>query len=358
MVTVHPDVLAAHAQHVHLFAEQLRRAKDHTKHDGLWTEIALGGLGQLIFLPMDNKINSCSDTMAALADKAAEVKKRIDATAQHWNFTEQANKDLMDKTKTKIQDPDLFHAPKSLNDFPDMGLSGDIGQFASNCPQYAQAGWIPVTLGAVGLALDVLGYALDPVGNVFGELAGLIIDLVVPLRKILDFLLGDPGALQDASTAFDEIARYLSETAHTFNASLSEITPKDWDEPGASDVYVKAANNLVQLTITAGSGAEEISGDIFCIGSLLGDVRSKVFDHIVGFVLEAVFEAALGVAFSEVTFGASLAVATGIIETEAALTAASIAAELAAAAARLIAAAIVAHSQAENYDRLVADIKK
>lgn len=358
MTTINTDVVSAHAQHVHLFASQLNNAKDHATHDGHWTEIALGGLGQVIFWAMDLKINELADTMGALADKGDGVKKRIDATAKVHHFTEQANKQLMEKTKTSIHDPDLFHAPKSINDFPDMGLSGDIAQFASNCPQYAQAGAIPVVLGAVGLALDVLGYALDPVGNLFGEFAGLIIDLVVPLKKVLDFLLGDPGALQDASTAFDEIAKYLSETAHTFNSSLSQITPKTWDEPGASDVYLKAANNLIQLTITAGSGAEEVSGDILCIGSLLGDLRSHVFDHIVGFVMEAVFEAALGASFAEVTLGASLAAAAGLIETEADLTAASIAVEVAAAIARLSAAAMVANSQADNYRKLVADIKK
>ena len=62
--------------------------------------------------------------------------------------------------------------------------------------------------------------------------------------------------------------------------------------------------------------------------------------------------------FAEVTFGASLAAAVGLIEEEAAMTAASIAVELAAAAARLGAAALVAHSQAENYQKLVADIKR
>lgn len=362
MVHINTQVVADHAQHVHLFSEQLHNASKHAGHDATWTEISSGLpvwlIGTIIFHPLNFKLDGLSDTMKALADKASDVKRRIDATAQHWHFVEDANKKLMDQTKTKIEDPDVFHAPKSINDFPDMGLSGDIAQFASNCPQYAQAGSIPVVLGAVGLALDVLGYALDPVGNIAGEFAGLIIDLIVPLKKVLDFLLGDPGELQDASTAYDEIARYLSESAHTFNASLSQITPTVWDEPGASDVYVKAAANLIQLTITAGAGAEEVSGDLLAIGSLVGDVRTKIFDHIVGFVLEALLEAAIGTAAAEVTFGASLAVAAGIIEEEATLTALSIAAELAAATARVIAAAMVAQKQGENYQKLVADIKK
>jgi hypothetical protein len=358
MTTINPEVVGAHAQHAHLFADQLHNAEKHAAHDGQWTAIALGLLGQVIFSPMDTKMGALSAAMGAVGDRADDVNKRIDATARIHHFTERANKQLMDETKTRIHDPDLFHMPRSINDFPDLGLSGDIGQFASNCPQYAQAGAIPVVLGALGLALDVLGYALDPVGNVFGELAGVIIDLVVPLKKVLDALLGDPGALQDASATYDEIAHYLSETAHAFDASLAEITPRTWDEPGASDVYLRAADNLIQLAITAGAGSEEVSGDILCIGSFLGDVRSHVFDHIVGFVMEAVFEAALGASFAEVTFGASLAAAVGLIEEEAAMTAASIAVELAAAVARLGAAALVAHSQAENYQKLVADIKR
>jgi hypothetical protein len=358
MPTINTDVVAAHAQHVHLFATELGNAKNHAVHDGHWTEIALGGLGQIIWFEMDMVIHGHSEMMGALSEKAADVKKRIDSTAQIHHFTEQANTKLMDATKTKIADPDLFHAPKTLNDFPDMNFAGDIAGFAANCPQYAEAGAIPVVLGSVGLALDVLGFALDPVGNVFGTFAGLIIDMIVPLKKVLDFLLGDPGALQDASTAFDQIAQYMSEIAHTFSASLSQITPQTWNEPGASDVYLKAANNLIQLTITAGTKAESISGDILVIGSFLGDLRANVFDHIVGFVIEALFEAAMGVALSEVTFGASLAVAAGVIETEAAMTAASIAAEVAAAVARMGAAALVAKSQGNSYKKLVADIKK
>lgn len=358
MVTINTDIVAAHAQHVHLYSTQLKNAQDHVSHDGLWTGIALGMVGTLLFSPMDLKMKALSDTMGALSEKAADVEKRIDTTAQIHAFTERANTELMDHTKTTITDPDLFHAPKSINDFPDSGIVSDIGSFASNCPQYAQAGSVAVTLGAVSLALDVLGYALDPVGNMFGTFAGLIIDLVYPLKEILDALLGDPGALQDSSTAFEQIAQYLSETAHTFATSLSEINSSTWDEPGASDVYLKAANSLIQLAITAGTGAEEISGDTFVIGSFLGDLRAGVFDHIVGFVVEALFEAALGVAFAEVTLGASLAVAAGLIETEAGLTAASIAMQVAAAILRAIAAAQVAHSQAQSYDKLVADIKK
>ena len=358
MVTIVPEVVAGHAQHVHLYAKQLDEAKDHAVHDGHWTEIALGGLGQVIFFAMDNKINSFADTIGALADKGDDVGTRIDTTAKIHHFTEQANKELMDKTKTSISDPDLFHAPKTINDFPDSGLVSDIASFASNCPQYSQAGGVAVALGAVGLALDVLGYALDPVGNVFGTMAGLLIDFVVPLKKVLDFLLGDPGALQDASTSFDQIAQYLSETAHTFAASLSEITPQTWTEPGASDIYLKAAENLVQLAVTAGSGAEEISGDIYMIGSFLGDLRSGVFDHIMGFVTEAIIELGAGAAAAEVTLGASLAAAIGLVETEAGLTAASIAVQIAGALARLGAAAVVAESQAQNYQKLVADIKK
>lgn len=320
MVTINTEVVAAHAQHVHLYSTQLKDAQEHVSHDGLWTGIALGIVGQILASPMDSKMKGLSESMGALSEKAADVKKRIDTTAKIHHFTEQSNKKLMDHTKATVHDPDLFHAPKSINDFPDSGLVSDIASFASNCPQYAKAGSVAVVLGAVGLALDVLGYALDPVGNMLGTFAGLIIDLVVPLKKVLDLLLGDPGALQDSSAAFDQIAQFLSETAHTFAASLSEINDKTWKEPGASDVYLKAANSLIQIAITAGSGAEEISGDVLIIGSFLGDLRAGVFDHIVGFVIEALLEAALGVSLAEVTLGASLATAAGLIETEAALT--------------------------------------
>ncbi|SHG58696.1 hypothetical protein SAMN05443575_2318 [Jatrophihabitans endophyticus] len=357
MVTFNPEVVAEHAQHVHLFATQLDNAETHAMHDSTWTTIALGGLGILIFTPMTGKLDDFGTSVQTLSERADDVKKRIDSTVQIHRITEQANVELIDKTKTSITDPDLFHAPKSINDFPDMGISGDIGQFASNCPQYAEAGSIPVVLGAVGLALDVLGYALDPVGNVFGELAGLIIDLIWPAKELLDWLLGDPGALQDASATYEQIGQYLSETAHTYAASLAQITPATWDEPGASDVYRGAADSLVQLAVGSGTRSVEISGDILMIGSVLGDVRSHVFDHIVGFVMEAVFEAALGTSFAAVTFGASLGVAAGVIETEAAMTIASIGVEMAAAAARLGAAAMVAHAQSASYQKLIADIK-
>jgi len=358
MVTINPEVVAAHARHVHLYADQLAKAKQHADHDGVISAISLGVVGQVIASSLDLEAHNLAETMGALSEKAGEVEKRIDATARIHHFTEQANKKLMDTAKTHITDPDLFHFTKSINDLPDSGLVSDIASFASNCPQYAQAGSLAVVLGAAGLAFDVLGYVLDPVGNVFGTLAGLIIDLAVPLKKVLDALLGDPGALQDASTSFDQLAHYLSETAHTFAASLGEITPQVWDEPGASDVYLKAANNLVQLAVAAGAGAEQFSGDLLALGSFLGDLRAGVFDHIMGFVTEAIIEATAGVAASEVTLGASLAAAAGVIETEADLTAASIALQVAGAYARMLAAIEVADAQSSNYQKLVADIKK
>lgn len=358
MVTINPDIVAAHAQHAHLYSTQLKSAQDHASHDALWSGIALGIVGQMLQPQMSGKLYSFSETMGALSDKGAEVGTRIDTTAKIHQFTEQANTELMGRTRTQINDPDLFHVPHTINDFPDSGIVSDIGSFASNCPQYSQAGSVAVTLGAVSLALDALGLALDPVGNMFGMFAGVIIDLVWPLKEVLDLLAGDPGALQDASATFDQIAQFLSETAHTYGASLSEITPAVWDEPGASDVYLRAANNLVQLAITAGSGAEDISGDLLIIGSFLGDLRAGVFDHIVGLVAEMLITAATGIAFSIPTFGASIAAAVGFMEAEAAFTTASIAIQLAAAVLRATAAAQVADTQAQNYDKLVADIRK
>ncbi len=52
-------------------------------------------------------------------------------------------------------------------------------------------------------------------------------------------------------------------------------------------MYLTAANNLIQLAVVSGEGSEQVCGDILMIGSFLGDVRSHVFDHIVGFVVEA-----------------------------------------------------------------------
>lgn len=352
-----PDVIAAHAQHVHLYSTQLRTAKQHADHDGTWTGIALGVAGQVLALPMDYQLSAFGDTLQALCDRADDVGRRIDHTATVHRITEQANRRLMDTTKTRISDPDLVHWPRTINDFPDSGIVSDIGSFASNCPQYSQAGGVALGLGITGLAFDVLGYVLDPVGNVFGTLAGLIIDLCVPLKEVVDALMGDPGALQDSSTAFLQIATFLSETAHTFAASLGEITPRTWDEPGASDRYLQVARNLVQLAIDAGSTATALSGDILAVGSFLGDLRSGVFDHVVGFVIEAIIEAATGVALAPATLGASVGVAAGIITTEFELTAASIALQVAGAIARLSAAALVAQEQGRSYEKLVADIK-
>ncbi len=358
MPTINTEVVAAHAQHVQLFGKQLDTCEKHVSHNADCTTLALGMVGVMIFMPMTDKMWGYSSTVKALSEKADEVERRIDATATTWHFIEQANTELVDTMKTTIEDPDLMHWPESINDFPDSGMVSDIGGFASNCPQYAEAGAIPVVLGSVGMALDVLGWVVDPVGTIFGTLAGLIIDLCVPLKEVIDALMGDPGALQQAATAYEQTATFLSEAAHGFAASLGTITPATWDQPGASDVYLRAANNLVQLAVLAGEKAVEISGDIVMIGSFLGDLRNGVIEAVMGFVIAACFEAATGAALAPVTLGASIAVSGGIISTQAMMTAAGIAVDIAAASARLGAAAMVANSQKSSYDKLVADIKK
>ena len=45
-------------------------------------------------------------------------------------------------------------------------------------------------------------------------------------------------------------------------AHVAQTWSATWDEPGASDVYVKAADSLVQLAVSSGDRSIDISGDI------------------------------------------------------------------------------------------------
>jgi hypothetical protein len=131
------------------------------------------------------------------------------------------------------------------------------------------------------------------------------------------------------------------------------VTDQVWDEPPASVNYKTAAKALVDTAQGSGAHAETISQNMICAASAIADVRAIVFGQIVGWVVDSLIEATLAAESAPVTFGASLAVAAGLIETEAAFKLAIIVDQVAALAARLGAAGIVAQHQGEEYQKFV-----
>jgi len=354
MTTVDPDILAAHAHDVLLFSQRCKNTADIATHQAHMQEAALGALGNLVALAVLELPGTWSSMMTGTAGGAKDLKDRIEATAKLHHFTEQVNTTLMQKTKAAVTDPDFFHAPQSVGDIPDMGMFSSIASFAAACPTLSEASPWAVALGAAGLAMDVLGYVLDPVAGVFGAMAGIIVDLAVPLKKILDLTLGDPAAISTVSTAWSQIAKFLATTGGDYSKAVATITPKVWNEPGASDVYLKTAKDVLGLVKVQAQNAETISEGLLMVGSALGDARAYIIGEIMSWLTEMIITAAAGAAAAPETLGASIAAAMGFMEAETAAKVAALALFVGGTAARLGAAAIVAHHQSEQFTAFTA----
>lgn len=362
MPYVDTEALAAHAQHVHLLADNVETAKDHAESSATSTQIAGGVLGfwlgipgSVIGAPMGNRVSGFNTVMERVAAKSDDAGDLIEETAERWDFVEQANVELAQSNTTELDQVDNFHQPESIGDFPDAGRVNSIGTLAETWPAYREAGEFATILGTAATGLDLLGFYLNPVSGIAGEFAGLIINLAWPLKELLDVTLGDPGAITEAAAVYEQMGTYLADAAQTYHGSLASVTAEIWDEPARED-YLQVAEALVNHVVAGGAEAVEMSGDLLRSGALCTDTRAAVFDLAVWWVLRSVVTAAAASAAAVPTAGASIPAATTMIQVDSWMTLGQAVARVAAAGFRFGAAAMVANSKAAAYADLTADL--
>ncbi|MFD5246522.1 hypothetical protein ACFWIW_18375 [Amycolatopsis sp. NPDC058340] len=192
---------------------------------------------------------------------------------------------------------------------------------------------LSIGLASAGMAIEILGMVVDPIGSLLTAGIGWLIEHIVIFRWPLDFLLGDPKGIEAAKTAIYKEGAEVREWAKDHDAATKKFMEK-W-EGEAADTF-RADMEGVAAQIEALAGYIEFAGKQMGIaGAVIGAVRGIVRD-IIAMTLAGILKAAIvAVALAPVTFGGSIIAAITSIMTTVGVAIAKIAKQIADTAKKL-----------------------
>ncbi|WP_154697617.1 hypothetical protein [Lentzea guizhouensis] len=162
---------------------------------------------------------------------------------------------------------------------------------------------------SVGLAFDVVGAALNPLGAVIGAGVGWLIDHIAFLREPLDLLVGDNIAIRQETEKVKEDAKqyegiatahldalkkldgWIGQTADNFRASMAQVA-KEMEAIGSS------IHSSAKLMATMGAC-------VTAVRSLVRDIIAMVIGNLIGGAL-------IAAGLAPITFGASIVAFVGV----------------------------------------------
>jgi uncharacterized protein YukE len=210
---------------------------------------------------------------------------------------------------------DFWHDPGDLITSDDFRTNGAGIVNTIDVLQDAVKANDDVTIGiaAAGLALDVLGLVLDPLGTIFAAGIGWLIEHVTPFRVPLDMLFGDPEGITVATSALDAEAEKVAERKSDLERKLAEFM-QSWSGEGA-DAFRASTQELADGMDALQEALKSASKNMSICGAVVGAVRGIIRDLIAG-VLGGILAGALAaIAAMAFTFGASIGIFLGTVYT-------------------------------------------
>ncbi|GDY28912.1 hypothetical protein [Gandjariella thermophila] len=201
--------------------------------------------------------------------------------------------------------PDLKgEAPPSswTSNFDGSGIVSDI---ANTTKSIEDGDGLGVGMNGVAVAFDALSLAEDPLGGLLAAGVGWLIEHLSFLRKPLDILAGDPGAVQAQANTWTNIGAELKKCAEDYENSLKSDIPR-W-EGQAAESYRKQGEELIKEIGGFAEAASGVAGGITIAGVLVGTERGIIRDLISTFIGKMIERALIAAAGAIETLGGSVA---------------------------------------------------
>lgn len=178
----------------------------------------------------------------------------------------------------------------------------------------AEGDSLSIGMASVGMAVDILGMVLDPLGSLLTAGIGWLIEHLVIFRWPLDVLMGDPKGIDAAKEAIWAEGKKVKEQSEQHKTATEEVL-KSWS--GQAAEQFRADMEGVTAQIDALADYVNFAGKQMAIaGGLIGTVRGIIRDLIAMTLAGIVKAAIIAVALAPITFGASIvaAVTSTIVE--------------------------------------------
>jgi len=159
----------------------------------------------------------------------------------------------------------------------------------------ADGDWFSAGAGGVSMAMGTLGAVLDPFQAIIASGLGWLMEHVECLRQPLDWLAGDPGAIEAQADTWKNIEARINTATEQFTAEVTN-TAAQWRSEALA-AYQRRATEHADAAAALASISGTMSTVTTVAGAIVGAVRSTVRDIIAELVAAAISKAlqALGV---------------------------------------------------------------
>ncbi len=156
-------------------------------------------------------------------------------------------------------------------------------------------GIVETIAGGVGVAGDVIGLWLDPLGSIVQWAVSWILQHVPPFREALDALAGNPEAITGYANTWSNISTRLREVGQNFSSSVAS-GPGQWSGDAYNQYHAMAAdlaNSIVAMAGATKAYSVLISG-VSQVVALTRQLISNIIAIFIKSVLVDLPEAILG----------------------------------------------------------------
>lgn len=171
-------------------------------------------------------------------------------------------------------------------------------------------------VATVTTALDVMSFVANPFKHLIQAGVGWAFEHFAFLREPLDWVAGNPQAIEGLALTWNNIAVEMHAAADEWAAELAAL--QDWDGADAAGYREAAAGFETVLRASAESAVATAKG-VNIAGVAVGLLRTLFLEIIANFVAEAVMWLLSALATAGFTFGATAAAALARVVSKAVL---------------------------------------
>jgi uncharacterized protein YukE len=185
---------------------------------------------------------------------------------------------------------------------------------------------IDAALGGVGMVVDLVGSAANPLAAVFSAGVGWLLEHISFIREPLDALLGNPDEINANTDQLKSAALEMKIIAQEHREDV-EAMGASWS--GASnEAFRKSQEEMAGQYEALGKTMDGTAAIYALSGALVCELRALIFDWIADLLGELIAGALIAAASAVVTFGGSIATYCGYAGTRAAMLATRMASRL------------------------------
>lgn len=191
------------------------------------------------------------------------------------------------------------------DNFAGAGPAESVAQLADSITRAGEGDFAEIGLNALATGLDVLSLVMDPLGTFATAGIGWLIEHVSFLREPLDWLAGNGDKIKAAVASWNATAKTLGDVA-TEQRTAVDNQVRGW-EKSAADGFRQSQGALAGEIDAMSKTCIAVAGDISTAGTITAAIRGMIRDLISLFVWEVIRNAAIALATSWCSFGASVA---------------------------------------------------